>query len=320
MIYYLVMRQHANTLSAFFGFLEKEFAGRIKVLPYEYLMLQRTLKPGTYIFSDIERLTPGQAEMLSAVWEQMAGMPGSVRMLNHPTRSMHRYELLRTLYEHGQNHFNVYRMTEPKMPERFPVFLRAEDDHEGSLTPLLHTPEDLNKAARKISHLHNKIVIEFCDTSDGDGVFRKYSAYIVGERIIPQHIFFGRNWMLKGVSSVADEASELSEELQYVENNPHEQYLRGIFRLAGINYGRVDYSLFKGKPQIWEINTNPTVMSTADLPKRRKIRELFIREIGSALGSVDRVPKTNVQIPVKFNISTISKIIRRIKLLLPVKK
>ena len=33
-----------------------------------------------------------------------------------------------------------------------------------------------------------------------------------------------------------------------------------MFQIAGIDYGRIDYSMLDGEPQVWEINTNPTVL------------------------------------------------------------
>ncbi len=43
---------------------------------------------------------------------------------------------------------------------------------------------------------------------------------------------------------------------RYFKINPHEPELREIFRLAKIQYGRVDYSILNGTIQVWEINTN----------------------------------------------------------------
>ena len=32
-----------------------------------------------------------------------------------------------------------------------------------------------------------------------------------------------------------------------------------MFTEAQIEYGRIDYGVYKGEPQVWEINTNPTL-------------------------------------------------------------
>ena len=56
------------------------------------------------------------------------------RVLNHPTTSMRRYELLRTLFERGDSSFNVYRLTECRQPQRWPVFIREENEHTHNMT------------------------------------------------------------------------------------------------------------------------------------------------------------------------------------------
>jgi hypothetical protein len=69
------------------------------------------------------------------------------------------------------------------------------------------------------------------------------------------------------------------EELDYVRDNPHEAELREIFRIANIDYGRIDYALLDGRVQTWEINNNPTIgrglrpSSRAIDPELRETRE-----------------------------------------------
>src|SRR2546430_577175 len=99
------------------------------------------------------------------------------------------------------------------------------------------------------------LVTEFCDTADGAGIYRKFSAFIVGDRVVPRHVFFSRRWMLKVPDLVTD--ALVAEERTYVETNPHEHELRAIFDLAGLEWGRIDYGVRDGALQIWEINTNP---------------------------------------------------------------
>jgi hypothetical protein len=53
--------------------------------------------------------------------------------------------------------------------------------------------------------------------------------------------------------------SRAAEEIRYLDTNPHEAWIREVFRLARIEYGRVDYGILAGKPQVWEINTNSTI-------------------------------------------------------------
>jgi hypothetical protein len=305
MIFYLVSQKHSYTMRPFLAFWAKDFAHRINVLSYESLMYRKELKPGTYIFSDIERLTQGQLWLIQKVWENLADAKEGYCLLNSPVHTMRRYELLRTLYKSDLNRFNIYRLTECQTPMHYPVFLRCENDHTGNLTPLLWTPTALSNAIQGISKKKNgladKVMVEFCDTSDTRGIFRKYSAFVVGERIIPMHILFGGNWMVKGTQCIAREESHLMEERLYIENNPHEHDLRQLFKNARIDYGRIDYGALEGKLQTWEINTNPVLLHLgAHSPGREYVIQRFLQQIKSALEAVDCKGNVKSQMPVSL--------------------
>lgn len=290
MIFYLVTRKHSYTLRLFLNFWAPDFLGRVTVLPYESLVFHKTLPAGTYIFSDIERLGVEEAVSLRAVFDRLAGAGYCV--FNHPLRSLNRFGLLKMLHEKGINRFNVVRPGVEQAPVRFPVFVRRDSEHTGSLTPLLWTWAEVEAAAASISKKRGRpddiIVVEFCDTSDGNGVFRKYAAYIVGERVIPIHIMFSRDWMVKGTQSVAQSRKEIMEEMAYIETNPHASALGDICRLAGIRYGRIDYAVVDGRIQVWEINTNPAVLpSGVSIPERGPAIGLFLSRIRDALEEID---------------------------------
>ena len=82
------------------------------------------------------------------------------------------------------------------------------------------------------------LVTEFSDIRSPDGLYRKYGVYIVGDRIIPRHLYFSNHWNVKdvrtGIPPEIDEASLFAEELEYLHGNPHEAELRPIFKRAGI--------------------------------------------------------------------------------------
>ena len=46
-------------------------------------------------------------------------------------------------------------------------------------------------------------------------------------------------------------------------------WLRRVFAVAGVDYGRVDYGVLDGVPQVWEINLNPTIGRPAGWPQKR---------------------------------------------------
>jgi hypothetical protein len=107
----------------------------------------------------------------------------------------------RALYKIGENDFDVYRATEPRLPGKFPVFLRQENEHTGGLTPLLHRQEAVDQGIVEAAMMgwdpHSVLVVEICDTADAAGIYRKYSAFCLAGRIIPRHLLFSRQWMIK---------------------------------------------------------------------------------------------------------------------------
>jgi hypothetical protein len=240
--------------------LSKRLSRRLKALRTGTLSAGRTPPPGSiFAFTDLEILAPWEAELVGAVARRLADAPGTT-ILNHPTRSLTRFELLRALNQTGVNSFGVDSIDRGVEPERWPVFTRDDRSHDdGSISELLHSPDelahhlaDLTEGSADLSH---RTLVEYGGAPDDDGLFRKYAAVRLGDAIIPCHIFFGRHWMVKH-SAVTDQATA-REELDYIETNPHEQELRRAFEVAGIEYGRADYGVVDGRVEIWEINTNP---------------------------------------------------------------
>ena len=199
MIYYLARAEHNYPVGDYL----KSWAGPshpvIKILAYETL---RTILPrGTYIFADLERLTSAQSELMAEVRDQLAAAGDGIRLLNHSTRSLRRFALLRELHEAGPNRFRAYRASEALDAVRFPVFLRRAGEHDGNVTGLLRDHREIEQAIVRALlsgiELGDVLIVEFCDTSQGSKRFRKYSAFRVGDRIIPRHLIFSEKWMLK---------------------------------------------------------------------------------------------------------------------------
>jgi len=227
----------------------------------------RAPKGRIYLFSDIERLSVYDRDRAGVLYETLASDPGTRLLLNDPRRTLCRYELLRFLHDLGENDFNVYRVTERSVPQRFPVFLRGEDDHQGASTELIESPESL---ARELAAMttrgvvrEGKLIVEFVETRSDDGLFRKYGAFLIGNRIVPRHVLLSKGWMVKSPTMDHGLSAEalVAEQMAYLEGNPHETALRRIFGLANIAYGRIDYGLKEGRIQVFEINTNPTVLT-----------------------------------------------------------
>jgi hypothetical protein len=193
--------------------------------------------------------------------------------------------------------------------ERFPVFVREEDQHTGSLTPLLGSRTEVEHAALRLRvrgyDTANLLIVEYCDARGSDGLVRKYSAFRVGDSILAKHLMIGSQWMLKSESSVLDE-EKVREEQEYLRANPHEAWIREMFELAGIDYGRIDYGYSEGKPQVWEINTDPTIgrhrLPRAEReryrPMRKSDRESFQEQFQAAFRNLDVAGENAAEIPI----------------------
>jgi hypothetical protein len=255
----------------------------IQQLSYRDLFNMEVLPAGHYIFSDIERLGSAQATALAKTWEALDKSGRGLQLLNHPTRTKRRYELLRTLYEEGINPFNVYRVIDLRKPERYPVFIRSASEHDGAMSGLLKNETELDDALREIYENNicreDLMIVEFCDTADSEGIYRKYSVFRLGDKLISRHQLTSKSWMLKHTDLI--DSKYLEEEMTFMDTRHHHDQVMEAFELGHIEYGRIDYSLQQGKLCIWEINTNPMLSSPDDgsggarCPAHEKFSESF---------------------------------------------
>ena len=262
MIYFLVTAPHRYTIDKLLAARPGQLPVEIVPVTYPELVGGAYGGPGTFIFTDLERLTPEEMEWLARMWNALERSGRPVRLMNHPLLAMRRYELLRELYERRINDFNVYHLTEGRRPQRYPVFVRAADDHRGGLTPLLHTPAELDAAVETLVAAgkcrDTRIVVEFCGGVDDRGYYRKYGAFFVNGTVIPRRLLFSTDWIVKGTKVELDD-DLLAKEYEYLTTNPHEELIRRVFQIARIDFGRVDYGLIDGRVRIYEINTDPSM-------------------------------------------------------------
>jgi len=281
MIYYLSRKHHQYTMRKRLRDVaipvpwREELLRRLRLLSYEDAFRLKALPVGTYIFTDLDRLNSEQTERAAILWEALRSSGHDLKILNHPVRSMRRFELLRQLRERGINDFDVCRLTD-RRPLRFPVFIRRESEHLGSLTPLLRSPEELEAAIETLvasgANRDDKLIVEYREVVDSRGLYHRYGAYIIGGRSSSCNLLFSRDWEVKGWVPEFSHGEFLAADKEYIATNPHEALLRPIFSLARIDYGRMDYAMVDGRIQVFEINTNP-VASTAEalLPALREL-------------------------------------------------
>ena len=262
MIHFLLRRRHFYTVRLYLERRAPELERHVRVVAWEDVLRARALPAGSWIFSDLDRLSRAELTFAGRVHDALAAAGRRARTVNDPRTTLRRIDLLRALHERGSSGFRAFPPGRVDPDCRFPVFVREADEHHGSLTPLLRTREELRASLRRLRlrgyRPSELLVVEFLDCRSPDGLYRKYAAFRVGPEILARSLSASAHWVVKHGDSAADPAL-IEEERRYVTENPHEDSLREVFDLAGVGYGRIDYAVLDGRVQVWEINLNPTI-------------------------------------------------------------
>src|SRR5438093_10972624 len=258
MIRFLISRGHGYTHECL---CKTPQAPATSLMTYDQLLRSRWLRRATYVVADIDRLSLWDLELAAHAYLEMQRLGLSV--LNNPAKVKTRYALLRALYRAGLNDFDVYRVDEINSSIRFPVFVRRNQLHDGPMTDLLHSGRELENAIATAVNggtpVENLVVVEFAAEPVRPGLYRKLGAYRVGDVIVPTVSAHETVWVAKyGQLGIAGEAL-YRDELELLETNPFAEHLGKAFEIAGIEYGRADFGVYKGRVQIYEINTNPMI-------------------------------------------------------------
>jgi hypothetical protein len=295
MIYYLTTARSAGAMGNYLMTWGKSLAQRIRILSYERIFSGEpiALARGVYIFSSVRQALGSynppsrERQMVAKLRNDIIERWGPHSALNDPMLSMRRLTMLQALHARGMNRFNAYLVNDVPRTARFPLFLRNDYGTQYEHTPLLHDRAELQAALASGSSRSDLLAIEFCDTADKDRVYRKFGTFVVGERIVPRHLFFSHHWMVK----LADltEQDRLAEELAYMESDAHADALREVCRFAHIDYGRVDYAFWQGRMQVWEINVTPAIVqpSAANDAVRPRVHERFTELFTVALDALE---------------------------------
>lgn len=298
MIYFLVVRRNQHTIKNFLRAGDMRFSDRVKIILWENIKTLRHIQAGTFIFSDLDLLTPVQREVAVEIYQQLSSAYPHLIVLNNPNKVLLRYELLRKMYQTGINRFTIVRATEAFDSLRFPVFVREANQHSGALTPLIYSVEDLHKHIWVLKFLryplNDLLVVEYLNASVEDGVFIKHSAFVLGNRVMPRYFNFSYHWMVKSTIAVGDALmeSKKNEIEAFMRDNPHNDWLLKNFQTAGISYGRADYSVVNGELQLWEINLNPAFALPPREPEKdnnqqRMMRNMFYEQFFDELDRMD---------------------------------
>ncbi|MGE0723677.1 MAG: hypothetical protein AB7O45_04850 [Alphaproteobacteria bacterium] len=273
MIRYLSTRRHAYTLRHFLDGPGAAIASRFQLVSYEEAIagLDRPPSDGAWIFTDYDRLTADESVAAARLWRRLAD--SGARVLNHPTRSLRRFALLRRLRAAGINDFDAHHVTDLRMPERFPVFIRRTDAHSGPASRLLADETALLRTLDRCVAMgwpfESVIMVEYQDTREPDGLYRKHGVLRIADRYVPVQVLAHDSWINKRGAEARWTPDQIEIELDLIRRNPHRATIERAFQIAGVEYGRIDFGVSDGRIQVWEINCNPDLAgSTLRIPAR----------------------------------------------------
>lgn len=263
----------------------------LRMLSYNRAFRAKTLPRGTYIFADMDRLGFWELELAARLYRTLKA--AGLRVLNDPAHVRQRFSLLRELHHRGLNRFGVWSADDSSRPPRYPVFLRTQSAHRGPLSDLLHDEDAVQAAIARTTArgipLRELMLVEYCAEPIAGDLFRKLATFRVGDRLVSTLCVHERHWAAKyGENGVAT-PQMYDDEYAIVAENRWGEPLRAAFDAASTEYGRADFALVGGTPQVYEINTNPMLgrIEEHPMPIRVQADALFFEHLADAFAHID---------------------------------
>lgn len=299
MICFVCTGAHSYTFDQLHQF---AYVPAIRVWTYDRLFRSTRLPRATWIFTDFDRLNFWEQELAARFYRILVAQ--QLTVLNDPATAAQRLTLLRRLYRAGFNRFNVWSVDAEEWPERYPVFLRMQSAHRGALTDLISDRPSLERAIgaalEKGRPRRELMIVEYCAELLPEGLFRKLAGFRVGPHMVAGLCVHQSHWIAKdGELGIAGQRL-YDDEYRIVADNRHSDEIRRAFEIGGIEFGRADFGMVAGRPQVYEINTNPTFSVVREHPFQVRISagRLFEERIAAALAAID-TPASGELIKVK---------------------
>jgi hypothetical protein len=262
---------------------------------YDQFLRRKVVAAGTYIFTDLERLTPWELRVASEAYRVLSS-DGRCRILNNPARVMTRYELLRSLRAEGINSFDVIRGDERRWPEKYPVFVRHEQDHGAPLSrDLWKNRQELQAALERVrmegTPMRGLLIVGYAGEPFDGPWFRKLNSFRVGNAVFAHHVVVEDNWNVKyGQQGVKFPEEFKLFEQKFVSEKWYADVVGRAFSVAGIEYGRADFGIVDNRLEIYEINTNPHISADpgSPSPTRRTTLAMATKKFCEALAALDQ--------------------------------
>ncbi len=148
----------------------------------------------------------------------------------------------------------------------FPVLLRSLGFHSGDHFARVERAEDLAATVATLPG-DDLLAIEFIDTRDSAGGYRKYRAMFVGAAIYPLHLAVSHDWKVHYFSSEMESSEAYrAEEVRYLQDahgvlgDSAYRALQRVQHLLGLDYAGADFTLGpSGELVVFEANATMVV-------------------------------------------------------------
>lgn len=285
LIRFVTTRGHDHTLQKL---RRHPAAPPLEIVSYDRIFRARSHPRRPHVFTDLDRLAPWDLELAAVIARGLR--EEGVAIWNDPARVKTRFALLRALHDAGINSFGAYRLDEGRWPERYPVFLRRNAGHRFPVSELL---PDRAALERRIEQAladgvpeSALIAVEYCAEPAAPGLYRKFALQRAGAHWIQMLSVNDDQWLVKYGRPGFYATSEMyEEELAWVRQSPFVEALRPAFEIAGIDWGRADFGWVRGRVEVWEINTNPSIGWPTEHPHPQRLESAQegLRQLGAAL-------------------------------------
>jgi hypothetical protein len=290
MFLFLTTPGYESTVAAFVRPLPESDAPRCKVTTYDALLRSNHTVRALHVFTDLERLSYNGLVAAAGLYRSLR--EAGIRCLNDPARVMGRYQLLCKLFDEGINPFAVYRADAQPKPARFPVFVRNESNHDGPMSALLKSQDELEGYFKELVEvgrpLRGLMVVEFAAEPLSSGIWRKTGTYRIGKKYTVNHHDLSDNWVVKVHGGhVTNATLQLEEQADVIANDVPENVHRA-FEVGCVEWGRADHTLFRGREIIFEINTAPVpYMTDFGNPIRSETKRIEVRRMFGLMHEID---------------------------------
>lgn len=273
MLVFVATDDHQYTFRGVLETRSHAFHGGVLLMSYADFLSWDRLPAADYVFVDLERISEALSSAAETRFAALEAVLPGIRVLNRPGHNLARLRVMSRLHDSGVNDFRVMsagQVLEGEIAPRFPVFVRRIDDHDGPMSALIEDEVALRNAIETAIAggipAEALAVTEYVDARNEDGHHEKISYFRIGARLFPSALDMSSNWVCKGVVGDPDTIEDHAREQAFLSGNPHAGVMEPAFDAAGIGYGRADYAMIAGRPQVFEINTNPLIDSPESMP------------------------------------------------------